>query len=274
MNLLTRAGDLPINHHAYHHVLPSKDLSMFVSASPRAGNDKIRAIQTHKPRSISQSYRDLTDIRPLNIGNNSCISNPITRTFSNFSPEKLVERNKKLRLDPISTRQNPRPSVLSTTYQQSFIWPSYNSPTGSTKQSQVNSSTVPPTVLRPTMNKSSTCNMPDIHQRSSRAPTTTIGQSLAEQKNSLIPIDSRHTSLPKIKCPLTSSNIQPLQMSHNDYSKRLNNNNNVIHFYENKDDDENIPSAVNEEYVQKATVKCAYWLIKYFPDKKCGENDE
>jgi len=270
--VLTGTGDLPINHLAYHRVLPSKDLSRFVSASPIAGNDKRKAIQKHKSRITIRSCYDLTDIRPLNTGNNNNISNPKTRTFSNLSPKKLVERSKELRVGRISTRQNPGSSVLSTTYQQSFIWPGYNLPSGSTKQSDVNSSTIPSNARKPTMNKSSTCNIPDIHQRSSRAPT--IGKSLAEQEYIFTPIDSRYESLPKIKCPLTSSNTQPLKMSHNDYSKQLNNNNKVIHFYGNEEDDENIPLVVDEENVQKAIVKCAYWLIKYVPDEKCDENDE
>jgi hypothetical protein len=289
MNLQSEAYGYPINHHR--RVLNNKHSSMFVSAAPIAVKNKIRAIQTRKPRITLQSYYDFTDIRPLNIGNNGGITNS-SGAFSNLSPEKLLERSKELRLARMTTRQIPRPSVLSTistTNQPSLVWPSYNSPGGFARQAPANSPTVSPTALGPTTNKAFTGHMPDIHQRSSRAQTT-ARQPLTEQQNILIPVDSRHKSLPKnkssapktyqrtiskTKSPFTILNTQPLQILQNDYSKLPNNYNNIIQLYE-SEEDENVP-VVDEEfeaYVQKAMVKCADWLIKYVFDKTYDENDE
>jgi hypothetical protein len=291
MNVSSETFAYPINNHR--RVVSNKHSSMFVNASPIAVNNKIRAIQTRKPRITLQSNYDFTDIRPLNIGNTSGIINS-SGTFSNLSPVKLVERSKELRLGRIAAnRQTPRPSILSTistTNPQSLVWPSYNSPMGFAKQLPVNSPAVSPTGFGTTMNKLSNGHVPEIRQRSTR-PQTIARQPLIEQQNILIPIDSRHKSLPKTKSSVLktyhqtisknkssfpSSNTQPLQISHNDYFKQLNNNNDIIHFYESEEDIENVLVMDEEfqEYLGKAIVKCADWLIKYVFDKTYDENDE
>jgi hypothetical protein len=230
-------------------------------------NNKIRAIQTRKAHLNLQSYYDLNEIRALNIANNGGMPNSTT-TFPYLSPEKLVERSKELRLGRWTTCNNIRPSVLSTTSTtnpQSSIWPNYHSP-----------------VI------SSTNHMPDIHQRPSRVPTTTRGP-LTEQQNILMPIDSRHKSIPKmkssipkaynqtpskLKSPFPLPNPQPLQTSHNDSSKQLNND--KIHVYQNVEEDDNVPLVMDEEfeeYLKKSTIKCADWLIKYVFDREYEEID-
>jgi hypothetical protein len=288
MNVSSETFVFPLNHHRP--VLNNKHSSMFVNAAPIAVNNKIRAIQTRKPRINLKSYYEFTDIRPLNIGNIGGTKNSLG-TFSNLSPEKLVERSKELRLRRISTRPNPRPSVLSTTVitnQQSSIWSSYNSPIDFAKQAQVNSLILSSNAVGPAMNKSPMGHMPDIHQRSNRVQPVTR-QPLTEQQNILVPIDSRHKSLPKTKTslpkahnrtvsksksPFPLSNTQPLQISQNDYSKQSNNN--IIQLYQSEEDNENLPIMDEEfeEYLQKAIVKCADWLIKYVFDKTYDENDE
>jgi hypothetical protein len=294
MNVSSETLPYPVNHHhANRRVLPTKHSSMLVSASPVAVNNKIRAIQTRKPRINLQSFYDFTDIRPLNLGQQSRISNS-TNAFSNLSPEKLVERSKELRLGRLVPRQNPRISQLSSNSianQQSLIWPSYDSPTAFFKQSQVDSMIISSTAVAPTITKSP---MPDIHPRSNR----TVRAPLIEQQMNLVPIDSRNKSVPKrknsipkaydrtiskVKSPYTSSNAQPLPMFQNDYFKQFNNN--MIQIYESEEEDEeaaaeeeeNTPLVMDEEfqrYVQKAIVKCADWLIKYVFDKTYDEVDE
>jgi hypothetical protein len=292
MNVSSETLPFPVNHHANRRVLPTKHSSMFVSPSSIAVNNKIRAIQTRKPRINLQSFYDFTDIRPLNIAQQGRISNS-TNTFANLSPEKLVERSKELRLGRLTTRQNLRPSVISsnsTANQQSLIWPSYDSPTAFFKQSQVEPIIMSPTAFGPIMNKSSMGNIPDIHQRLNRTQTTTARPPLIEQPINLIPVDARHKSsfktkssipkaydrtIAKMKSPFVSSNVQPLPMFQNDYFKQFNNN--IIQIYESEEDDENAPFVMDEEfegYVQKAIVKCADWLIKYVFDKTYDEIDE
>lgn len=291
MNVSSEPFAFPINHHR--RVLTNKHSSMFVSASPIAVNNKIRAIQTRKPRITLQSYYDFTDIRPLNIGHNGGINS--STTLSNLSPEKLLERSKELRLSRIAARQslNPRPSVLSTistANQASLIWPSYNSPHGFAKPNNAESPS-----MSPIMNKSSNVHIPEIHQRSSRAQTI-ARQPLTEQQNLLSSTESRHKSLPKTKSsapktfqrmisksksPFPSSNTQPLNISQNDHSKQtnnINNNPNIFHLYESEEDDDHVMIMDEEfqEYLQKAIVKCADWLIQHVFDKKYDndENDE
>jgi hypothetical protein len=288
MDVSSAAPAFPLNQH-HRRLLTKTHSPMIVNASPIAVNNKIRAIQTRKPRITLQSYYDYTDIRPLNIGNTSGTLNS-PRNIPNLSPERLVERSKELRLGRVSARPNPRASVLSTTSitnQQSALWTNVNSPMGFAKQPQANSST---TVIPP-LNKLSTNNVPDIQVRLTRVPTATR-QPLIEQQNSPTPVEPRHKSLPKTKTsipkahhrtvpksksPFPISHAQPLQISHNDYSKHsnYNNNNNIIRLCE-SEDDETVPIMDEEfeDYLKKAVVKCADWLMKYVFDQKHDENNE
>lgn len=298
MNVSSETFAYPTNHH-HRRVSASKHSSMFVSPSPIAVNNKIRAIQTRKPRITLQSYYDFTDIRPLNIGHTAGVTHS-SGTFSNLSPEKLVERSKELRLSRIAAagqNLNPRPSVLSTANQSSLVWASYASQNGFPKQTHFDSPRMSPTGHGPIMNKPPTAHMPDIPQRSSRAPTT-ARQPLSEQQNLFLSTDSRHKSLPKTKSsvpkpyhrmisksksPFPPSNAQPLQIPYHDYAKQFNNNlslnnnnnNNIIHLYESEEDDDNVLVMDEEfqEYLKKAIVKCADWLIQHVFDRKYEEND-
>jgi hypothetical protein len=294
MNVSSETLAYPINHHHHHHgnrrVVPTKHASMLVSASPVAVNNKIRAIQTRKPRINLQSFYDFTDIRPINLTQGRTTNS--THTFSNLSPEKLVERSKDLRLGRLVPRQNQRTSFLSSNSaanQQSFIWPSYDSPTAFVKQSQIDSIIVSSTAVAPTINKSP---MPDIQPRTNRTATRAP---LTEQQTNLIPVDSRNKSvlktknsipkaydrtIPKVKSPYVSTNGQPLPMFQNDYFKQFNNN--IIQIFESEEEEEepeeeNTPLVMDEEfqkYVEKAIVKCADWLIKYVFDKTYDNDDE
>lgn len=283
MNVSSGTLAYPINHYAYRRAIPIKHSPMFARASPLAVSNKIRAIQTRKSRITLQSYYEITDIRPLNITQQVRASNS-TVTFSNLSPEKLVERSKKLRLARIAAPAPVRPSVLSSTStanQQSLIWPSYNSPTALGQESQVNSLPA---------NKSSAVHIPDIHRRNSRAQPATARQPLTERQNILIPIESRHKplskakasipkafdrSISKAKSPAISLNLPALPMLHNDHLKQVKNNG--IQLYESEEEQENAPLVIDEEfeeYLRKAMVKCADWLIKYVFDRTYDELHE
>jgi hypothetical protein len=286
MNVSTEAHTFPINQQHYHRGLTSHS-SMFVNASPIAVSNKIRAIQTRKSRITLQSYYDYTDVRPINVTQRGGITSS-SGTFSQITPEKLVERSKDVRLGRTSTRQNPRPSLLSraSPVEHSLVWPGFNSPTMLAKQPQVNSPTITPTALGPPpINKPTAGHMPDIHQHLSRAHTTTR-QPLIEQQNSLAHVE-RHKSLPKTKSsipkayhrtmsksksPFTITRTQPLQLSRNDSKQRINN----VHMYESEEDDGNnlIMDEEFEEYREKAIIKCADWLIKHVFDKKYDENND
>ncbi|UJR31659.1 hypothetical protein I4U23_019140 [Adineta vaga] len=298
MNAPTEALTLPINHQDHRHrALINPESSMFMNASPVAVSNKIKAIQTRRPRVTLPSYYDFTDIRPIHIGNTNGITNSLT-SFSNLPLEKFSEHSKNIRLGRILSRRNPRPCCLSstsTTNQQSSIWSTYNSPTGFLRQSQVNS----PIPSNGPMNKSTISNMPEINRRSSRAQTTSRKAS-TDQENSLVTVELRHKSLtktkssvpkayqhttPKSKSPFTTSNIPQTQILNSNYSKQLNsgnhnknNNTNFIPLCESEedDDDDDIPDidAEFEEYLRKAIIKCADWLMKYVIDKKYDENIE
>lgn len=178
-------------------LITTEDSSMSPSASPRAVSIKKKTTQTHKPCIILQSYRDCTDIRPLNNIKDG------KSTLPKISPENLIRRSKDLRLALISTGQNPRSSVLSIiskANQQSSIYPNSNSLIECTTERQGNSTIVSPTSFKPALNKSSITNMPDIHQPS------------IQQQNICNPIDSRYQPLPQIdsSIPIKVSQNVPL----------------------------------------------------------------
>ncbi|CAF2672684.1 unnamed protein product [Rotaria sp. Silwood2] len=274
----------PINHH--HHILNRTHSSMYRSTSPIDLNNKLTAIQTRKSRVALQSYYDFTDSRPLNMSNISGTTNS-----SNLSPQKLLERSQDLRLGRIPAR----PSVLSsisTANQHSLIWPTYSSPNGITQQLPTNSPTMSSTNFGLQMNKSLNYHMPDIYQRSNRTQTMTYPL-LTEQQNSSMFVEPRHKSLPKIKSSVPKpyyrrvakgkasfpiSRTQPLRASYKDHLKQSKNNTNehIVLLYESEEDDENVPIIDEEfeEYIQKSTIKCADWLIKYVFDKEFDYNDE
>ena len=254
MNLSSQPLVLPINHRR-RFLSTTTHSPMFIDASPIAVSNKIRAIQARKTRlSHLPTNPDYTSVRPLNFGYNGGVSSSQTN-FSVFTAERLVDRSKDTRLDRISTRQLPRPSVLSTTStnQQSLLWPHYQSPGGGNKQlpTQSNSTTITSLAVRSTKNKSPGGKIPDLSRRRNRQP-------LIDRQNSLTPNESQQKSTLKTK-PLQISMINSAEMTNHN-----NNNNHHLPTYESDDNDENIPMDEEfEQYLQSATIKCADWLNKY-----------
>ncbi|CAF1928410.1 unnamed protein product [Rotaria magnacalcarata] len=292
MNVSSEAIAFPINHHR--HMLNGTHPSIYANASPIAVNNKIRAIQARRSRITLQSYYDFTDIRPINLNNAGATTHSSTN-FSNLSAQKLLERSKDVRLGHVPARHESRPSVLSsisTANQQSLIWPSYNSPNGFTKQSQINTPTMATPIPVLPNNKTSAHNMPDIHQRPYRTQTRT-SHTLTEQQNDTLFLAARHKSLSKTKSSIPKANCrkaskvkssyatpnnQPLQAIHKDDLKqsKAKKNENAVHLYESEEEEENIVAidAEFEEYIQKSTMKCADWLLKYVVDKDFDYSDE
>jgi len=280
MNVTTETLPFPLTTHQKHHrTFTNKHKSMLINASPIAVSNKIRAIQTRKSRINLHSCYDYTDIRPLNL------TNQTNGQSTRVSPEKLVERSKELRLGRISTRTNPRPSVLSTTSvtnQTSLIWPSCNSQTVFAKETPSGDS---PTTVTHAMNKSMNVPMPDIVQRSSRAQTITRQPLGEQQPNILSSIETRHQSLPKTKSSkpkiiypnVPKPKVDSLQLISNENVRQVNTTTaNDTKLYSSEEDDGEGVLIMDDEfkaYFQKAIVKCADWLMKYVIDKKY-ENDE
>ena len=276
MNITAETVPYPINRSVHRRAVPIKNSSMYVSASPLAVSNKIRAIQTRKSRITLQTYYDHTDIRPLNIGQTGRLYNSST-SFTHISPEKLVERSKELRLGRVAARPNVGTSALSNTSvanQQSFICPNNNSTIALGQENEINS---------PTGNKSFVVPMPEIPQRTHRTQATNNRGPLNEQQNVPVLIEPRNKSIPKPKPSVPKTNDRTMTKAksphppanpaiapifHNDYFKQMNTN--PIQLYESEEDDENNPLEIDEEfeeYVQKAMVKCADWLIKYVFDQ-------
>lgn len=271
MNITAETVPYPVNHTLHRRTIPVKHSSMYVSASPIAVSNKIRAIQTRKSRINLQTCYEHTDIRPLNIGQTSRMYNSST-SFNHISPEKLVERSKELRLGRLAARAVLGTSVLSNTSvanQQSFICPNNNSTITLGQDNGLNS---------PIGMKSSVVHMPEIAQRTHRTQASNIRTSPNEQQNAPVLPESRNKSIPKSKPPVPKTNDRTVTKAkspnpvvapifHNDYFKQMNNN--PIQLCKSEEDVEN-PLEIDEEfeeYVQKAMVKCADWLIKYVFDQ-------
>ena len=284
-----------INHRHHHYVVAGTRSPMYASASPVAVENKIRAIQKRKSRIILQSYYDFTDIRPLNIGNSGGTTN-ISESFSNISPQKLLEHSKNLRLGRLSTNHNSRPSVLSrtsTTNHQSSNTSGYNSPIGFAKQSQANSSTVSSNVHKSQIDKPSARKMPNVTQDSNRAHPPVAYKTLTEKQTSLITAQPRHKFFPKAipstpkayyrtiphsgKPPFPTTPMQSLQVSTDNYLKESKNiqSSKLIDIHKKQDNDvAKNTSIIHEEYLRQSIVKCADWLIKYVFDKEYDGIDE
>ena len=250
---------------------------MFVSASPLGNNNKIRATPARKPRITLQAYYDFTDIRSINISNAAGITSS-SANFSTLNPEKLVERSQDIRLGRIAPRHSVRPSLLastSTLNQQSFVWPSYNSP-----------------ALTPTRNRSPAGHMPEIYQRPSRAQTLSRAP-FTDQQNTLTSAEPRHKSLTKAKAtvpkayprtisksksPFPTSRSQAMPAVAKEVLKPAAKT--PIRMYESEEDDGEedekllVVDAEYEDYVEKAMIKCADWLIKYVFDQKYEDIEE
>jgi hypothetical protein len=250
MNVSSQPLVLPSNHHR--RFLPTSYTPMFLNASPIAVSNKIKAIQARKTRlTLVSTDAVSTDIRPLNFGYHGGVTNSRTE-FSVLTAERLVDRSKDIRLDRISTRQTHRPSFLLNTSnnQQSFLWSNYQPSTACNKNHQTQlytTITTPPAIGSP-KNKSSGSKIPDIPRRRNR-------QSLMDQHNSLIPIEVKQKSASK---PQPSQNVVVKSR------ESTNNNLNTLPTSESDDNDENLHMDEEfEQYLEKAIVKCADWLIKY-----------
>ena len=236
---------------------------MFVSATPVTVNKKIRGSQPHKPRLTLQAYYDFTDIRSINLANTPGITSS-SASFGNLSPEKLVERSQDLRLGRLpATPTNVRSSFLPSTsvsHQQSSIWPNYAS-----------------AILSP-----STGHAPDVPARTTRAHTT-ARPAVNDQQNSFVHVEPRNRSFartktylpkanaratPKGKSSLVLSRSQPLAAtSQIDYSRVRKIN--AVDAYESARNHDHLPVLDSEydDYLEKAMIKCADWLIRYVFDK-------
>ena len=251
MNLSPQPIVLPNNHHRL----------LTINASPIAVRNKIKAIQARKSRLTVPSYYDSTEIRPLNTHNAHGLTNSAA-SFTVITAERLVDRSKDFRLDRISSRQPPRSSILTSTSvnQPSFLWTNYNSSNGFNKQQQAathsNSTTITPPGRDSSKNKSSGGKIPDI------PPPRRSRPSLPEQPTSLTPINTRAKSSLKPKSPLIRANHSSQRTNHRHLA-----------IYESDDEKENLMLIDKEfrEYLEKATVKCADWLIKYVFDQKLDE---
>ena len=250
MNLSPQPIVLPNNHHRL----------LTVNASPIAVRNKIKAIQARKSRLTVPSYYESTEIRPLNPNSGHGLTTS-TPSFTVITAERLVDRSKEIRLDRIPLRQPARPSILSSASvnQPSFLWTNYNSSNGFNKQpaaaTHSNPTTITPPGLDSSKNKSSGGKISEIPSRRSR-PTIT------SQPMSLTPINSRPKSSLKPKSPLirTNRSSQRTMQRH-------------LAIYESDDEKENLMLIDEEfrEYLDKAMVKCADWLIKYVFDRKVDE---
>jgi hypothetical protein len=265
-----------------HRLLPASQTSssMFVNASPLASNNHpIRTIQTRKPRITLQAYYDFTDIRSINLtnnpnGNGAAAMTSSSTNFSQMNPEKLMERSQELRLGRLAARPAVRPSVVSSTTtlnQQSLLWPSYNSPS-----------------LTPTRNRSPSNHIPEIFaHRVSRAHTISR-TALIEQTSGHV--ETRHKSFSKSKAnnfvkpyqriasksksPYPTSRSQAIPLVPPNVIVKETSKPTPIRMYESEDEEvEEVSKLPNidaeyEDYVEKAIVKCADWLIKYVFDQK------
>jgi hypothetical protein len=220
---------------------------MFVNASPIAVSNKIRAIQARKTRlTLLSTDAIYTDIRPLNFGY-SGIGTSSRTELSVFTAERLFDRSKDIRLDRISTRQTNRPSILLNTSnnQQSLQWSNDQPSTTCNKQYPT---TLTPPFIGSSKNKSSGSKIPDISRHRSR-------QTLFDQNNSVLPSKAKQNS---------TSKIQPSQNLVLKSRESTNNNITNLPTSESEADEENMNVDEEfEQYLEKAIVKCADWLIKH-----------
>lgn len=238
MNVSSQPLVLPINQHR-RRFLTTTHSSMAIDACPVAVSNKIKAIQARKTRLNSlPAESGYTDIRPLNFGYTGGVTNS-KANVTVWTAERLVDRSKSIRLDRIPTRQPSRPSVLSTTNttQQSLLWPNYQSSTLGHKKLQIhsNSTTITPPAIGSIRKKSAGIKMPEIPRRQNRQP-------LIDRQNSFTPVEPQQKSL----------------------ETTINNNLPTYETEQEQDEEEEILIDQEfEQYLDKAIIKCADWLIKY-----------
>lgn len=195
----------------------------FIDSSPIAVSNKIKAIQARKTRHTTGH----TDIRPLNFGPGSSLGHSKSNVTI-WTAERLVNRSKDVRLDRINTRR----LGLSTTT-TAGLWPNCPPSAGGNKpiQTNSNSTTITPPAISSIKNKSAGGKMPELPRRQLRPPLT-------DQHNSAIFID--------IPSPIRTIN-------HIHIPKDL----------VEEDIEELVIDKEFDEYLERAMIKCADWLLKY-----------
>lgn len=218
----------------------------FIDASPIAVSNKIKAIQARRTR-LNPLSNDTnhTDIRTLNFG---CTNSKVDDTTV-WTAERLVDRSKDIRLDRIYTRQPPRPSNVSTTsIHHSVCWANYQSSNLGNKQLQTNSNstTITPPMFGSIKNKSPGGKISEVIQRRNRQP-------LIDRQNSLPPIEKHHQQ-------------QQQQQKPHSISQTIHDNLLIADIEDAEEDEEEEDLLIDKEfqqYLDKAIVKCADWLLKY-----------
>ncbi|UJR15016.1 hypothetical protein I4U23_001993 [Adineta vaga] len=252
MNVLSQPLVIPTTHQR--RLIGSPRSPMFLNAAPIAVSNKIRAIQARKTRiTLITSDAVHTDIRPLNFSCKSGVAKSRT-DYSVVTAEKLVDRSKDIRLDRISARQQSRPSVVLNTNnnQPNIFWSNYQQSSKYNKQNptQSNSTARTPPGHESAKAKSPMRKMPDIPRRQPR-------QTSIDRPDPLLTVEIKERS---------KSKPQPTRASRIKSHDRLIHHNN-IRANDNEEDDDNgnnpLMDEEFEEYLEKAIVKCADWLIKY-----------
>ena len=226
MNVSSQPIILPTTHRR--RFLTTTRTPTFIDPSPIAVSNKIKAIQARKTRLNSViNTTGHTDIRPLNFGQSSSLGHSKSNVTI-WTAERLVNRSKDLRLDRFSTR---RFGLTTTT--TAGLWPNCPPSAGGNKQIQTNSNstTITPPAISSIKNKSAGGKMPELPRRQLRPPLT-------DQHNSAVFID--------IPSPIRTINH--------------------IHIRKDLVEEELEELVIDkefEEYLERAIIKCADWLLKY-----------
>ena len=248
MNVSAQPIIFPTSYHR--RFLAKNNSTMFINAAPVAVNNKIKAIRARKTRlTLESTDQDYTDIRPLNFGYSGGLTSSRTN-FSVITAERLVDRSKDIPLGRISGRRPARASVNNN--QSSYLWLNDQRPTGGVKQHYTQSNFMMNTSapMGSSKNKSAVGKGLDVSSRRNR-------QLLIDQQDSLTPVESQHK---------TASKTKPLQISSMKSERK--NDSKVVRYYVEDDNEDIVVDGDSVEYLEKAMVKCADWLIKYVFDQK------
>jgi hypothetical protein len=211
-----------------------------MNMSPIAVRNKIKAIQARRPRLTVPSYYDSSEISRLNMADHATVR------FSVISAQRLADRSKDIQLHRISAWQPVRSSVYSNSAldaKQSYLWTNYNSSNRFGKLPVTNS-------------RFKSAMTPEPH--SNKTPITRSRQTRQSSA------DSHLKSSLKMKSTLMRTDLSSSQ---------------TIPFI--SDDQQTNKNEITDcdvefrEYVDRAIVKCADWLIKYvFNSDVYESNDE
>lgn len=237
MNVSSQPIVLPTAHRR--RFLTTTRTPMFLDASPVAVSNKIRAIQARRTRlnPVTNSTTH-TDIRPLNFGANNAPNN-CKGNVTVWTAERLVDRSKDIRLDRIHTRRSGVSTATTTINQISALGANCSSSAVGNKQVQANSNStiVTPPAISSIKNKSPGGKISELPRRRTRPP-------LIDQQNSPILIEFPQKNL--LHCPIRT--INHISMPKDIVEEEV---------------EELILDKEFEEYLQRAMIKCADWLLKY-----------